>query len=451
METSPITVIDKDEGANAEVTLSCYREERADSPCDYFDIVTIKRGEGNYTAELRLLKPLDYETKKSYALTVLARDGSRDNPLSSNATININVIDSQDQPPLFYGGPYTATLEENLGPNIPVLFLNATDGDFGNPNDIILTLEREKFGYFKLLKSGKGQAQLTTSDVPIDRENSEVLENGGYYTFFCRATEANKNHTLGDSSVTTITINIKDIDDNKPEFNKAYFNLTIPENLENNMALPKLSIQVNDRDGIADNNKYNLTISNVNNAEGLFDIAPKFSHGRTQVIVKVKNSSRLDYDVGSEAEKTFIFDIIATVNFIPVAKTTVEVHLEGVNDNFPTFTQSNYRIQVAENVEIGSEISNLSARDGDVGIYGQLKYILRGFGSENFATNSEKGGLYVKRSLDYEHQKSYSLSLIARDYGGRESNANIFVDVIDINDNCEYPKKYFLHPCYPLL
>lgn len=156
VETSPITVIDKDEGANAEVTLSCYRDENIDSPCDYFDIVTIKRSEGNYTAELRLLKPLDYETRKSYALIVLARDGSRDNPLSSNATININVIDSQDQPPLFYGGPYTASIEENLGPNIPVLTINATDGDIGNPNDIILTLEREKFGYFKLLKSGNG-------------------------------------------------------------------------------------------------------------------------------------------------------------------------------------------------------------------------------------------------------------------------------------------------------
>lgn len=439
LETSPITIIDKDEGENAEIALSCYREVNADSPCDYFDIITVKRSEGNYTLEMRLLKPLDYETRKSYVLTVIARDASRDNPLSSNATININVIDSQDQPPIFYGGPYTTMLEENLGPNIFTnISINATDGDFGNPNEIILTLEREKFGYFKLLKSGKGQAQLITSDIPIDRENSEILENGGYYTFFCRATEANKNHTLGESSVTTITINIKDIDDNKPEFNKAFFNLTIPENLENDIALPKLSIQVNDKDGVAENSKYNLTISNVNNAEGMFElITPKFSHGRTQIIVKVRNSSRLDYDVESEAERTFIFEIIATVNFIPVAKTTVEVHLEGVNDNFPTFTQSNYRLRVVENAELGSEISNISAHDRDVGIYGQLRYIIRGFGSEHFATDPEKGGLYVKNSLDYEQQKTYSLSLIARDYGGRESNANIFIDVIDINDNCK--------------
>lgn len=425
---------------NSEVTLSCYREEKreTDSPCDYFDVVTIKRGEGNYTAELRLLKPLDYETRKSYTLIMIARDGSRENSLNSNATININVIDAQDQPPMFYNGPYTASLNENLDADIHVLAINASDGDFGNPNDIILTLEREKFGYFKLLKSGKGQAQLLTSDKPIDRENPEIVENGGYYTFFLKATEVYKNHTFGESSITTITINIQDVDDNIPEFNKSFFNLTIPEKLELDMALPRLSIQINDKDGIAEHNKYNLTISNVENAaEGLFDISPKFSHGRTQVIVKVKNSTRLDYDVKSERERTFIFDIIATVNFIPLAKTTVEVHLEGINDHFPAFSQSNYRLQVSENVEFGTQIANITAIDDDVGIYGQLKYILRGFGSESFQTNPELGGLYVKSNLDYEQQKSYSLSLIAKDSGGRETNTNIFIDIIDVNDNCK--------------
>lgn len=438
LKTTPIIVIDKDEGTNSEITLSCYREEipEHDSPCDYFDITTVKNDEGNYTAELRLLKPLDYETRKSFSLTILARDGSRTNPLMSNATININIIDAQDQPPIFYGGPYSATVLENLEPNVPILLVNASDGDIGNPNDIILTLEKEKFGYFKLVKSGKGQAQLLTTDIKIDRENSEVLENGGYYTFYVRATESLKNSTLGDSSISSITVMIQDIDDNIPEFNQPYFNLTIPENLEYDMALPKLSIVINDRD-IKNNSEYNLTISNVENADGIFDIIPKSGQGRTQIIVKVKNPTRLDYDVESEAERTFIFEIIATVNFIPMSKTLIEVHLDGVNDNFPMFKQSNYRLQVSENTDMGTKIGEIYAVDKDVGKYGKLKYILRGFGSENFVTDSDEGGIYVKSNLDYEQQKSYSLSLIARDGGGRESNTNVFIDILDLNDNCK--------------
>lgn len=438
METTPIIVIDKDEGINSEITLSCYRDENQEheSPCDYFDILTIKKDEGNYSAEIRLLRPLDYETRKSYTLTILAKDGSHINSLMSNATININVIDAQDQPPIFYGGPYSATVRENLEQNVPILLVNASDGDIGNPNDIILTLEKEKFGYFKLIKSGKGQAQLVTTDIKIDRENSEVLENGGYYTFYVRATESLKNHSLGDSSISSITVMIQDIDDNIPEFNQPYFNLTIPENLEQDMALPKLSIIINDRD-VGDNSKYNLTISNVENAEGIFDIIPKHGQGRTQIIVKVKNPERLDYDVENEAERTYIFEIIATVNFIPISKTLIEVHLDGVNDNFPMFKQSNYRLQTAENTDMGTKIGEVYAVDRDVGKYGKLKYFLRGFGSENFVTDVDEGGIFVKSNLDYEHQKSYSLSLIARDGGGRESNANIFIDILDVNDNCK--------------
>lgn len=429
-------MIDKDEGANAAVTLTCFREinEEVDSPCDYFEVMTVKKSEGNYSAEIKLIKPVDYESRKSYVLTILARDGSRENPLSSNATVNINVIDAQDQPPIFYGEPYSVSLPENVEPNRVVLVINATDGDFGDSHDIIMTLEKEKFGYFKLLKSGNGQAQLVTTDRMIDRENQEILENGGYYTFDVRATEALKNHSLGDSATSAITIMIQDLDDNVAEFNAPSFNLTIPENLEYDTALPRLAIIVNDKD-MGANSRYNLTISNVRNADGVFDIFPKSSEGRTQVIVKVKDPSRLDYDVDSDDKRTFVFEIIATVDHLPVSKTLVEVHLEGVNDNFPAFDESNYRLQVEENSDIGLKIGEVFATDRDVGRFGRLTYILRGFGSENFGTDTENGGVFVKKLLDYESQKSYSLTLIARDGGGRESNANIFIDIIDLNDN----------------
>lgn len=436
MEVTPIIVIDKDEGLNSDVNLICYKEtnQEIDSPCDYFEVVPVRRSEGNYTAKIRLIKPVDYESRKSYVLTIVARDGSRENPLSSNATVNVNVIDAQDQPPVFHGEPYSASLQENLEANVIVLAINASDGDIGNPNDIIITLEKEKFGYFKLLKSGNGQAHLVTTDVKIDHENQEILENGGYYTFYVRATEAQKNHTLGDSTSSAITIQVQDIGDNDAQFNEPFFNLTIPENLEAGTALPKLAIVVNDKD-MGMNSRYNLTMSNVKNSDGVFEIFPQTSEGRTQIIVKVKDSSRLDYDVESDDKKTFLFEIIATVNHLPVSKTLVEVHLEGINDNFPMFDESNYRLRVDENSDIGLRIGDIYANDNDLGKYGRLTYFLRGFGSENFGTDVENGGVYVKKTLDYEQQKSYSLSLVARDGGGRESNANIFIDIIDLNDN----------------
>lgn len=436
MDITPIIVIDKDEGVNSEVSLTCYREinQEVDSPCDYFNVVAIAQSEGNYTAEIRLKKPVDYESRKLYVLTIVARDGSSENPLSSNATVNINVIDDQDQRPIFYGEPYTATLQENLEANVMIIEINASDGDIGNPNDIIMTLEDEKFGYFKLLNSDNGQAHLLTTDVKIDRENPEILENGGYYTFYVKATEEQKNHTLGYFTLSAITVMIEDDDDNVAQFNEPFFNLTIPENLETGTALPRLAIIVNDRD-LGTNSAYNLTISNVRNSDGVFEVYPQSSEGRTQVIVKVKDSSRLDYDVENDDRRTFIFEIISTVNHLPVSKTLIEVHLEGINDNFPVFEKSNYRLRVEENSDIGLKIGDISAFDSDVGKFGKLTYFLRGFGFENFNSDVENGGIFVKKKLDYEIQKSYSLSLIARDGGKRESNTNIFIDIIDLNDN----------------
>lgn len=44
----------------------------------------------------------------------------------------------------------------------------------------------------------------------------------------------------------------------------------------------------------------------------------------------------------------------------------------------------------------------------------------------------------MKKNLDYEKQKTYSLSIVAIDGGGLETNTNVFVDIIDENDN--YPE-----------
>lgn len=56
------------------------------------------------------------------------------------------------------------------------------DGDVGDPRPILLSIEGDTLGYFKLVKNS-----LVTSHVPIDRENPEILQNGGVYTFNVKA------------------------------------------------------------------------------------------------------------------------------------------------------------------------------------------------------------------------------------------------------------------------
>lgn len=69
--------------------------------------------EGKFSASINLIKQLDFETKPSYILTIQAQDSATTNPLTAFATVAINVIDVQDQPPTFLNAPYSATLQEN--------------------------------------------------------------------------------------------------------------------------------------------------------------------------------------------------------------------------------------------------------------------------------------------------------------------------------------------------
>lgn len=78
---------------------------------------------------------------------------------------------------------------------------------------------------------------------------------------------------------------------------------------------------------------------------------------------------------------------------------------------------------MVENSAPGSLISRLSATDADSGVYGQLRYELRGFGSEHFSVNASTGDLTVgvcglSACLDYEDQDIFTLTFTAIDGGG---------------------------------
>uniref|UniRef100_A0A182IQZ1 Cadherin domain-containing protein n=1 Tax=Anopheles atroparvus TaxID=41427 RepID=A0A182IQZ1_ANOAO len=436
-----IIATDQDEGVNAELSFSCYQDptKGADDICETFAVHTEKMAQGKFGAWIELRRPPDFETRPSYVLTIQARDGSPTNALKAYATVAVTIVDVQDQPPVFINAPYSATIPENTIEGTRVLTINATDGDTGSPNPLMLMLEGETMGHFRLHYIGhprSGVAELVTTGKPLDREDPAVAQNGGAYTFAVRATELINGELPGDSATSPITIVLTDVDDHRPEFSLTAYEVSIPENLEPDTPLPGLSIVVTDRD-LGPNSRYSLALRDVRNSAGVFAVAPTHGEGRTPVVVKVLNSSRLDYDVPSEDAKTFTFELVASVDGEERSSATVTVHLQDANDNSPAFPLSSYSLKVRENAPRGFLIANISATDHDAGMFGQLRYAVKGFGAELFRTHPTEGGLYVERPLDYEEQKSYSLALVATDGGGRETNANVFVDVLDENDN--YP------------
>jgi hypothetical protein len=87
---------------------------------------------------------------------------------------------------------------------------------------------------------------------------------------------------------------------------------------------------------------------------------------------------------------------------------------------------------VAENSPAGALITRLDATDADSGEFGELRYELRGFGSDRFSVNATTGDLSVglcgiNSCLDYEEQDTYTLTYTAIDGGGRISLIQLLV------------------------
>lgn len=283
------------------------------------------------------------------------------------------------------------------------------------------------------INENSNKVVLRTSDQPLDREHPEILQNGGIYSFKIRATELINNELPSESTTTEVTIVVTDVDDQIPEFNQDLYEIYVQEDIGNDTPLPGLNMFITDED-VGVNSRYQLELVHLNTTE-VFDIFPKSGEGRTPIVIKVKDASNLDYDVEDEALRTFLLQVNAIVGEEIVATAHILIHLTDTNDNVPEFTETSYRFHVKENSPQGQKISDISATDIDSGDFGKIKYSLKGFGSEKFYTLATSGGIYVNENLDYEQQKSYSLTLEAQDGGGKVSSVNVFIEVDDLNDN----------------
>lgn len=206
--------------------------------------------------------------------------------------------------------------------------------------------------------------------------------------------------------------------------------------------LPGLHLVVDDRD-VGDNARYRLQLRGP--AAAAFTVQPQEGEGRTPVLLRVSNPAALDYEQPANPERRLEFDVVAVVKRDGVdadaARTHVTVNVLDANDHAPMFQKSNYKIRVPENLKPGSLLQDIQAKDPDSGDFGTIRYFLQGFGVERFSTDPEKGGLYLAKScppsgcVDYESQRSFSLTLSAKDGGGRIATVSLVIEVDDVNDN----------------
>ena len=123
------------------------------------------------------------------------------------------------------------------------------------------------------------------------------------------------------------------------------------------------------------------------------------------------------------------------------------LNLADINDHSPVFDEETYAFSVAENLPAGTRVGQVTARDLDAAINGQVKYSLVESEQSPFRLDADSGVLTLSAPLDYESASSFSLSVEARDcgVGSMPAYASVEVRVSDVNDNAPEISVSFLN------
>ncbi|KAI5086716.1 protocadherin 1 gamma 2 precursor, partial [Silurus meridionalis] len=148
----------------------------------------------------------------------------------------------------------------------------------------------------------------------------------------------------------------------------------------------------------------------------------------------------LDKELDREQQKNIDLILTAVDGGIPQRSGTAVIHITvlDANDNIPVFTQSVYKVVLAENAPIGTEVVTVNAEDADEGANGAVTYEFSHIpdkAAQLFTIEKLTGQIKVAGDIDYEEEKYYEIGVQAKDGSGLASSATVIVDISDVNDN----------------
>lgn len=155
------------------------------------------------TGAVSTTNSLDRERRFNYTLLIKAADQGAV-PLTSTATLSINLSDENDNNPTFGQTSYRAVVSEDLPVGSEILRLSARDPDEGLNAEITFALIEEASGTFSV-DASTGQVHLAKA---LDREIQ--------WQYSLRAVATDGCPRGPRSSVVTVSIQVEDVNDNVP-------------------------------------------------------------------------------------------------------------------------------------------------------------------------------------------------------------------------------------------
>ncbi|KAA0702143.1 Protocadherin Fat 4 FAT tumor suppressor -like protein 4 [Triplophysa tibetana] len=357
-----------------------------------------------HSGEFLLSRALDFEMERYYILTVAAQQGDGQ---PKRVRVYFNVIDVNDNPPVFSQNVFSASVLEDSPVGTCFLTLDVSDADQGLYGEVgLLVASGDLESKFSLDQQG---TLCLRGD--LDRESVAT------YSLIIHASDRSLPPDTPHTTSAHVTIHILDVNDNPPL-------ITTPDAVIFPEDAPLYSvvtvIQATDAD-LGSNAE--IVFSLENQAEETFSI-----NSSTGVMYLQKLLDR-------EVDDAFTVLLKVKDKGVPqmFSLSNLTVLIEDVNDHNPEFIQSFYNITIREDVPRGSSLLKVHARDRDVGLNGDVRFHISETG---FVMDSVLGVLSVIDEVDRERKTFYSFTVTAVDQGDvqRSATATINITVTDVND-----------------
>ena len=353
---------------------------------------------GQYSGNLILLNSLDFEEVKSYNLTVVASiPNYAGATINSTTTIEVLVVDVNDNAPVFTPSFYTAVVEEFTRVGKSVLTVHADDEDSGN-NAVVTYRLKDAEDLPFAIDSVNGTINITSSlDTPLDYRFYVVAEDSGISPR---------------SSETVVFVSVVRSLSVVPQFDRQMYTFRVPENSPPGTEIGSVLAHVAGNNSI---DEYTHLKYRLMDASSMFHVDPDL--GTVSVLSALDAEHQSSYIIHAEVyNDTHVFD-----------NATIQVHVEDMNDHSPQFRQSLYSDVIATDEPQHSVLFNVSADDGDEpGSKNSLvQYSFAESNTIGFGINLTTGSVYIVNSTLYAGD--YHLTAIATDEGDPHMSGTVLV------------------------
>ncbi|TSV15254.1 Protocadherin alpha-13 [Bagarius yarrelli] len=388
--------------------------------------VDVQGVEPSVYAELVLQKALDREKQSIINIVLTAVDGGKPSK-SGELHITINVMDVNDNKPVFTKSLYKVSIKENALVGTKIMSLSATDLDEGTNGEIIYSF----IGRGNLKTDALFAVVPETGDIvvkgQIDYEETPAIE---------LRVQARDKGSPPKSAQCKVLVEVLDENDNAPEIQITPLLDSVKEDIKPGAAVALVT--VTDKDG----GKNGIVHASI---EGSFPFKLESSYTNHYSLI-------VDGALDRESISGYSINLLVRDEGTPPlsSSSTFTVQISDVNDNAPQFTMSMIDAYIKENSQIGSQIAKVVANDPDFGINAELSYsFLENINGDTpissmFHLNSLTGEIVIMQACDYETMKRFQFKVQATDSGTPPLSSDVTVNVFILDENDNSP--VFLPP-----